>query len=276
MLRNTICTLLAVLVFGGHAFAQLVEEFEPPGASCCLVTAAQRLTDQLQDWNQLGRYHAANEELKQRPADPNRVVFLGDSITDGWKLEESFPGKPYVNRGISGQTTPQMLARMYADVIALKPKVVILLAGTNDIARNTGPMTAEMIQQNFMAITELAQHHGIKVVLCAVMPVSNYPYERQQREAAYAANSGVSANRRPATRSKMTDRRPPADILKLNAWLREYAGRVGAVYADYYAAFADEKGWLKEGYSEDGLHPNSAGYRLMAPVAEAAIGKAMR
>lgn len=239
MLRKAICAIFGVLLVGGQASAQLVDEFDPPAASCCLATAAQRLTDQLQDWNQLGRYHAANEELKKRPADTNRVVFLGDSITDGWKLEESFPGKPYVNRGISGQTTPQMLARMYADVIALKPKVVILLAGTNDIARNTGPMTAEMIEQNFMAITELAQHHGIKVVLCAVMPVSNYPFERQQRE---AANSGASANRRPATRSKMTDRRPPADILKLNAWLREYAGRVGAVYADYYAAFADEKG----------------------------------
>lgn len=273
MLRTAICTMLAVLAFSGPASAQLVDEFEPPVAGCCLPAAAQRLTDQLQDWNQLGRYHAANEELKKHPADPNRVVFLGDSITDGWKLEESFPGKPYVNRGISGQTTPQMLARMYADVIALKPKAMILLAGTNDIARNTGPMTAEMIEQNFMAITELAQHHGIKVVLCAVMPVSNYPYERQQRE---AANAGASGGRKPAARSKMTERRPPADILKLNAWLKEYAARVGAVYADYYAAFVDEHGWLKDGFSEDGLHPNAAGYKLMVPVAEAAIQQAMR
>ncbi len=273
MLHKLICTVAGAVLLCGPAAAQLAEEFDPPVAGCCLATAAQRLTDQLQDWNQLGRYHAANEELKRRPADPNRVVFLGDSITDGWKLEESFPGKPYVNRGIGGQTTPQMLARMYADVIALKPRVMVLLAGTNDIARNTGPMTAEMIEQNFMAMTELAQHHGIKVVLCAVMPVSNYPYERQQRE---AANAGASANRRPPTRSRMTDRRPPADILKLNAWLREYAARVGAVYADYYSAFADEKGWLKDGYSEDGLHPNAAGYKLMAPVAEAAIQKAMQ
>ena len=147
MLRKAICAVLGVLLIGGHAYAQLVDEFDPPVAGCCLASAAQRLTDQLQDWNQLGRYHAANEELKKRPAEPNRVVFLGDSITDGWKLEEYFPGKPYVNRGIGGQTTPQMLARMYADVIALKPKVMILLAGTNDIARNTGPMTAEMIEQ---------------------------------------------------------------------------------------------------------------------------------
>lgn len=273
MLRKAICAVLGVLLIGGHAYAQLVDEFDPPVAGCCLASAAQRLTDQLQDWNQLGRYHAANEELKKRPAEPNRVVFLGDSITDGWKLEEYFPGKPYVNRGIGGQTTPQMLARMYADVIALKPKVMILLAGTNDIARNTGPMTAEMIEQNFMAMTELAQHHGIRVVLCAVMPVSNYPYERKQRE---AASSGASASGRPPSRSRMTDRRPPADILKLNTWLREYAGKVGAIYADYYSAFVDEKGWLKDGYSEDGLHPNAAGYKLMAPVAEAAIQKALQ
>ncbi|MCZ2156741.1 MAG: SGNH/GDSL hydrolase family protein [Bryobacterales bacterium] len=271
MLRNAICMVIGALLLSGCVSAQLVEEFDPPVAGCCLPTVAQRLTDQLQDWNQLGRYHAANEELKKRPADPNRVVFLGDSITDGWKLKESFPGKPYVNRGISGQTTPQMLARMYADVITLKPKVMIVLAGTNDIARNTGPMTAEMIEQNFMAITELAQHHGIRVVLCALLPVSNYPYERQQRE---AAQSGAARTGR--TRAMMTTHRPPADILMLNAWLKDYASRVGAVYADYYSALVDNRGWLKEGYSEDGLHPNAAGYKLMAPVAEAAIEKAMR
>ena len=266
MLRKVIYVIVGVMLICGSAAAQLVEEFEPPTAGCCLATSAQRLAEQLQDWNQLGRYHAANEKLKEQPADPKRVVFLGDSITDGWKLEESFPGKPYVNRGIGGQTTPQMLARMYADVIALKPAVMILLAGTNDIARNTGPMTAEMIEQNFMAITELAQHHGIKVVLCAVMPVSNYPWEQQQRE---------GTSRRP-TRSKMTVGRPPADILKLNAWIKDYAKRVDAIYADYYTAFVDEKGWLKDGYSNDGLHPNAEGYKLMAPVAEEAIQKAMR
>lgn len=272
MLRKAICAFVGVLLMSGYASAQLVEEFDPPVAGCCLPTVAQRLTDQLQDWNQLGRYHAANEELKKQPADPNRVVFLGDSITDGWKLEEYFPGKPYVNRGIGGQTTPQMLGRMYADVIELKPKVMILLAGTNDIARNTGPMTAEMIEQNFMAMTELAQHHGIKVVLCAVMPVSNYPYEHQQRE---AARPGAATGPR-RTRSMMTTHRPPADILRLNAWLKDYAARTGAVYADYYTALVDERGWLKDGYSEDGLHPNAAGYKLIAPVAEAAIETAMR
>ena len=116
----------------------------------------------------------------QQIANPKRVVFLGDSITDFWNLAESFPGKPYVNRGIGGQTTPQMLVRLYPDVIDLKPAAVVLLAGTNDIARNTGPATAEMIEQNIMAITELAQLHGIKVILCSVLPVSDYPFLRQQ------------------------------------------------------------------------------------------------
>jgi hypothetical protein len=126
------------------------------------------LAEQLQDWNQLGRYYAANEELKKQPADPKRVAVMGDSITGSWNLATSFPSQPYVNRGISGQTTPQMLVRMYADVTAHKPAAVVILAGTNAIARNTGPSTLEQIGQNFMAMTELAQGHGIKVVLCAV------------------------------------------------------------------------------------------------------------
>ena len=164
--------LIAALAVTTSAYAQLVDEFNPPRANCCLADAAKNLADQLLDWNQLGRYRAANIELKKQPPDPQRVVFMGDSITDGWRLAEYFPGKPYVNRGISGQTTPQMLVRMYPDVIDLMPKVFVILAGTNDIARNTGPQTLEMIEQNFMAMTELAQAHHIKVVLCAVMPLS--------------------------------------------------------------------------------------------------------
>ena len=144
-----------------------------------MLNSARSLADQLQDWNQLGRYHQANEELKKQPPDPKRVVFLGDSITDGWRLNEYFPAKPYVNRGISGQVTVQMLVRMYPDVISLKPAAMVLLAGTNDIARNNGPTTAEIIEQNIMAITELAQNHGIKVLLCSVLPVSDYPFLKQ-------------------------------------------------------------------------------------------------
>jgi lysophospholipase L1-like esterase len=199
----------------------------------------------------LGRYHADNLRLKASPTDPRRVVFIGDSITDGWKLAESFPDKPYVNRGISGQTTPQMLVRMFPDVINLKPAVVVIFAATNDISRNTGPETLTMIEDNFQAMTELAQAHGIKVVLCSIMPISDY------------------------TARKQSERRPPADILRLNAWLREYADKSHSIFADYYAATVDEKGMLKDGFSNDGLHPNAKGYLLLAPVAEAAIQKAL-
>ncbi len=244
--------LLGAAVTTQAARAQLVEEYNPPKANCCLPAAAQNLADQLQDWNQLGRYHADDERLKLLPADPNRVVFLGDSITDGWNLAEYFPGKPYVNRGISGQTTPQMLVRLFPDVIDLKPAALIILAGTNDIARNTGPETLTMIEENFQAMTELAQAHGIKVILCSLTPVSDY------------------------TARKQTVRRPPPDILRLNAWLRDYAARANAVFADYYPAVVDEKGMLRDGLSQDGLHPNAKGYALMAPVAQAAIERALR
>jgi len=215
--------ILFALLSGGRARGQLAGEFKPPRANCCLVNSAKSLADQLQDWNQLGRYHQANQELQKQPGDAKRVVFLGDSITDIWKLEEYFPDKPYVNRGISGQTTPQMLVRLYPDVIDLKPAAMILLAGTNDVARNTGPSTAEMIEENMMAMTELAQLHGIKVI-----------------------------------------------------WMKSYAARVNAIYADYFTALVDERGWLKDAYSMDGLHPNVEGYKVMAPIAAGAIQKALQ
>jgi lysophospholipase L1-like esterase len=262
------------LLIDKPAQCQLVDEFNPPRANCCLASAARNLADQLLDWNQIGRYRASNQELEKQPSDPKRVLFLGDSITDNWRLAESFPGKPYVNRGISGQTTPQMLVRMYPDVIDLKPAVMVLLAGTNDVAQNTGPSTAEMIEQNIMAMTELAQHHGIKVVLCSVLPVSDYPFLNQQsgRAAPGAAPGGRGG---PAMRMKMTEGRPPSDILRLNAWMKEYAARVNATYADYFAAMVDDKGWLKEPLSGDGLHPNAEGYKVMVPIIEAMIQKAL-
>ena len=244
---------LVALALPGVATPQLVDDFNPPAkTNCCLPNAAKALTDQLQDWNQLGRYHPDNDRVKALPADSGRVVFYGDSITDGWKLAESFPGKPYVNRGIGGQTTPQMLVRFFPDVIDLKPAAFILLAGTNDIAGNTGPETLKMIQENIQAMTELAQAHNIKVILCSLLPVSDY------------------------TSRKQTVGRPPADILKLNAWLKDYSNQVHATFADYYGALVDDKGLLREGFSNDGLHPNAKGYELMAPVAQAAIEKTLR
>ena len=251
MHRKAYTLLWAALLLPAAAPGQLVGDFNPPKANCCLPGMAQSLVDQLQDWNQLGRYYADNERLKGLPVEPGRVVFLGDSITDGWRLAQSFPGKPYVNRGIGGQTTPQMLVRMFPDVIDLKPAAMILLAGTNDISHNTGPETEAMVEENIQAIAELAQAHGIKVILCSLLPVSDY-------------------TARPQTKA-----RPPADILKLNAWLQVYAAKSGAGFVDYYAALVDDKGMLKDGYSGDGLHPNAKGYDLMAPLAEAAVEKAL-
>jgi lysophospholipase L1-like esterase len=225
------------------ARAQIASDFQPPRAGCCLAGSAQSLADQLKDWNQLGRYHAANEELKRLPADARRVVFMGDSITDGWPLAEAFPGRPYVNRGISGQTTAQMLVRIYPDVVALRPAAMILLAGTNDIAANNGPQTLDMIEQNVMAMVELAQVHHIKVILCALTPISG----------------------------KQSEHRPPADILKLNAWLKAYAAKTRSAFVDYHSAVVDAQGEFRSGYSDDGLHPNARGYQLM----KAAVSKAL-
>lgn len=243
---NRSVSILVAILAPMAVSAQLVDDFNPPRSNCCLAGTAQTLANQLLDWNQLGRYHADNEKLKAQP-DPQRVIFMGDSITDGWRLAEYFPNKPYVNRGISGQTTPQMLVRMYEDVINLKPAAMIVLAGTNDIARNTGPETMEMVEENLMAMTELAHGHGIKVILCSVTPVSDYGPR------------------------KMTEGRPPSDILKLNTWMKDYAARSHATYADYFSVLVDDKGMLKDGISRDGLHPNDKGYQMMAPVAAAAI-----
>ena len=178
---------------------------------------------------------------------------MGDSITDGWgrRYGKFFPGKPYINRGISGQTTPQMLIRFRPDVIALKPKAVVILAGTNDIAGNTGPMTLEMIEDNLATMTELAQAHGIKVVLSSVMPTCDYI--RMQ-----------------------SDRRPNAKIIELNKWIKDYAAVHQAIYLDYFTAMLDDQGALKKELTYDGLHPNDAGYELIMPVAQKAVDQALK
>jgi lysophospholipase L1-like esterase len=183
---------------------------------------------------------------------------MGDSITDAWQQPRFsfFPGKPYVDRGISGQTTPQMLVRFRRDVIELKPKAVVILAGTNDIANNTGPMTDEEIQGNIESMADLAKAHGIKVVLSSIMPTGAY----------HVAANGVP----------QSTLRPMARIKSLNEWMKRYAAANGHVYLDYFTPMLDETGMMKADLTADDLHPNAAGYAIMAPLAQAAIDKALR
>ena len=203
------------------------------------------------DWAGLRRYRDANAAIAAPAPGENRVVFYGNSITDAWAryFPSMFPGKPYVGRGISGQTTPQMLVRFHQDVVALHPKVVVILAGTNDIAGNTGPSTLEMIKDNLSAMTEIAKAHHIRVVLSSVLPVYDYPWKR-----------GLE---------------PAPKIVALNAWMKRFAADAGETYLDYHTAMADERGGLPAATSTDGVHPNEAGYRIMAPLAEAAIARAL-
>jgi len=215
---------------------------------------ASRIAVFTDDYGQLARYRDADATLGPPSAGENRVIFFGDSITDLWKLEDSFPGKSYINRGIGGQTTPQMLVRFRQDVIDLQPKVVVILAGTNDIAGNTGPMRNEDIESNYASMAELARVHGIKVVYSSILPVHNYT----ERSKDFFAQ-------RPQTR-----------ILALNDWLRDYCSKGNCLYLDYFSALVDEKGMLKKDLADDGLHPNAAGYKIMAPLAEAAIEKALK
>ncbi len=207
----------------------------------------------LNDFGELKRYRDANATLATPKLGENRVVFFGDSITDIWKIADSFPGKPYINRGIGGQTTSQMLVRFRQDVIDLHPKVVVILAGTNDIAGNTGPISLEKIEGNMASLTELARAHNIAVIWSSVTPVNNYTPRAQDFFAT----------------------RPPAKIVELNRWLKQYCADNQLVYLDYFSAMVDKDGLLRRDLAEDGLHPNAAGYAIMAPLAEAAIEKAL-
>ena len=209
----------------------------------------------------LSRYRDANSKVVPPVKDEKRVVFIGDSITDLWDEKGFggfFPGEPYINRGIGGQTTPQMLVRFRADVIANRPKVVVFLAGTNDISGNTGPMTLAQTGDNIASMAELATAHGIKVVLSSVLPVS---------DTVRKANGEFYIQ---------TKSRPPAKIVEMNEWLKAYAARNGYTYLDYYAATVDDRGFIKDGITFDGLHPNAQGYSIMAPLAEQAIAKALK
>lgn len=201
------------------------------------------------DFGALGRFKDADAALPPPAPGENRVVFMGDSITEGWHLDQSFPGKPYVNRGISGQTSPQMLIRFRQDVIDLKPKVVVILAGTNDIAQNTGPMTLEQSEDNIRDMADLATVNGIKVVLCSVLPAFDFGWRK-----------GLE---------------PAPKIDALNAWIKSYAAEKGYVYVDYHTAMKDERDGLPANLSRDGVHPTPAGYAMMAPLVEAGISKAL-
>ena len=209
------------------------------------------VTINAQDWANLEHFRVANAKIGLPAANENRVVFMGNSITIGWlnTMPEFFEGKAYINRGISGQTTPQMLLRFRQDVIALQPIVVVILAGTNDIAGNTGPSTLEMIADNIKSMAELAKAHGIKVVISSTLPAYDYPWK-----------PGL---------------KPAAKIVALNKMLKEYAEQKGHVYLDYFSAMADERKGLPKKYANDEVHPTKLGYEVMAPLAEAAISKAL-
>lgn len=245
--------VLALLVVSGFA-QQSAPQIPTTGFAGLDQYRASRIAMFTDDYGQLARYRDANVQLGPPKAGESRVVFFGDSITDIWKLEDYFPGKPYVNRGIGGQTTPQMLVRYRQDVIDLQPRVVVILAGTNDIAGNTGPMRNEDIEANFASFAELARLHNIRVVYSSILPVHDYT----ERAKDFFAQ------------------RPQARILALNQWLKDYCSRNNIVYLDYFSALVDDKGMLKKDLADDGLHPNTAGYKIMAPLAEAAIQKAMK
>ncbi len=213
------------------------------------------------DFGGFYRYAAANAALAAPKPGEVRVVFFGDSITDNWSKAEYggfFPGKPYVNRGIGGQTTAQMLLRFRADVVELRPKVVVILAGTNDIAGNAGPVSVEQVQDNLASMAELARAHGIRVVLASLLPVSD-----DKKDA-----NGMALTR--------TRQRPTATIQALNRWLASYAAKNGHTLLDYFPATADASGLFRPELNDDGLHPNARGYALMAPLAEKAIARATK
>lgn len=243
-----IITLIAAIFYAGFSFAQAAQ----PSAAFIAqkIQADEKL---LSDWPQLERYRDENSALPAPASDQPRAVFMGDSITDFWGRREGsfFPGKPYVNRGISGQMTGQMLLRFRSDVIDLKPAVVVILAGTNDLAAGSDPSIIRLIEGNLVSMAELARASGIKVVLCSITPVNDY------------------------VQSDMSKARPAQKILALNAWIKSYAEREHMVYLDYYPALLDANHVLKKEFSDDGLHPNAAGYAVMAPLAQHAIDQAL-
>jgi len=260
VLLNSLLTSLFALSVVANAPAQQVQVLvHTPGIPTSGFAGldqyrASRIAMFTDDFGQLARYREANAKLGPPAAGEKRVVFFGDSITDIWKLDEYFPGKGYVNRGIGGQTTPQMLVRFRQDVIDLNPKVVLILAGTNDIAGNTGPMRNEDIEADYASMSELARAHHIRVIFESVLPVHNYTDKSKDFFA----------------------QRPRERILALNEWLKGYCKDSGDLYLDYFSAMVDDQGMMKKDLADDGLHPNAAGFKVMAPLAEAAIKRELK
>lgn len=223
-------------------------------ATLCFVTlTAMSQDDPLKtDWANLAKYAKENKILGTPAKGEKRVVFMGNSITEGWKMMDSafFAGRPYIDRGISGQTTPQMLVRFRPDVIALKPAAVVILAGINDIAENTGPISLEAIFGNIVSMVQLAKANNIKVVMCSVLPANRFPW-------------------RPSIQ-------PAEKVIALNKMLHEYAMQNKIVYVDYYAAMVDDEKGLPKKYAEDGIHPTLEGYKVMEGLVEEGIKKAMK
>jgi lysophospholipase L1-like esterase len=260
LLASILAALLAPVMLIAQQTGTLPKT-KAPSASPAAVEAAPaaapvnaaRMTREEQiktDWPWLARFKEDNLKLGPPAAGEQRVVFMGDSITQGWHLDVSYPGKPYINRGISGQTTPQMVLRFHQDVIALKPKAVIILAGINDIAENTGPITLEETEDNLAAMAEMASANHIPVVLCSVLPAFDFPW-----------HPGMA---------------PAPKVIALNQWIKSYAAEKGHIYLDYYSPMKDERGGLPPTLSKDGVHPLPAGYAVMAPLAEAAIEQAIK
>jgi lysophospholipase L1-like esterase len=242
---------MVVLASGSVAFAQA-----PPGRPRLSVAEQEerrKLEDEQlrKDWAYLNRYRAENSALGGPVKDEHRVVFMGDSITEGWVrlAPDFFQGRAYLDRGISGQTTPQVLVRFRQDVINLHPSVVVILAGTNDIAENTGPSTPEMIQDNLASMVELAKTNGIQVVLASITPADDFWWN-------------------PGTK-------PAGKIAAMNRWIKDYATKHQLVYLDYYSALADENGAIRREFSEDRVHPNAASYRVMGDLADKAVAAAL-
>ena len=253
IIRSLLRPLLAMLL-GLPALAQQVAPAIPSTGFAGLDQyRASRISIYTDDFGQLGRYREADAALAPTAAAESRVVFLGDSITDYWKLANYFPGKPYINRGVDGQTTPEMLVRFRQDVIEVHPKVVVVLAGTNDIAGVTGRTRNEDIEANYASMAELARAHGIRVVFASVLPVHNYTPDAEESFAL----------------------RPRERILALNQWMKNYCAKERFVYLDYFSALVDERGMLQRALADDGVHPTDAGYKIMASLAEKAILKAL-